>query len=49
MINLLQIVDTVSQAAQSAQADANADGKISLMEMLKMGGWLMLPLVLLFL
>jgi biopolymer transport protein ExbB len=49
MINLLQIVDTVSQAAQSAQADANADGKISLMEMLKMGGLLMLPLVLLFL
>ena len=49
MINLLQIVDTVSQAVQSAQADANADGKISLMEMLKMGGWLMLPLVLLFL
>ncbi len=50
MINLLQIVDTGTQVASSvAQNDANADGKISLGEMLTMGGWLMLPLALLLL
>lgn len=48
MINLLQIVDTGTQVASNvAQNDANADGHISLMEMLTMGGWLMLPLALL--
>lgn len=48
MINLLQIVDTVTQVASSvAQNDSNADGHISLIEMLTMGGWLMLPLALL--
>ncbi len=50
MINLLQIVDTASQAIQTAvKTDANGDGKISLGELLTMGGWIMLPLVLLFL
>lgn len=49
MINLLQI-DTGTQVASSvAQNDANADGQISLIEMLTMGGWLMLPLALLLL
>lgn len=49
MINLLQI-DTGTQVASSvAQNDANADGHISLIEMLTMGGWLMLPLALLLL
>lgn len=48
MIHLLQIVDTGTQVASSvAQNDANADGHISLVEMLTMGGWLMVPLVLL--
>ena len=48
MINLLQIADTGTQVASSvAHNDANADGHISLMEMLTMGGWLMLPLALL--
>jgi biopolymer transport protein ExbB len=48
MINLLQsqVVDTASRVAQS---DVNQDGKISLGELLTMGGWLMLPLMLLFL
>ncbi|HEY0065857.1 MAG TPA: MotA/TolQ/ExbB proton channel family protein [Flavisolibacter sp.] len=32
-----------------AQSDVNQDGKISLGELLTMGGWLMLPLMLLFL
>ena len=48
MINLLQIVDTVSQTATS-QADMNKDGSISLGELLTMGGWVMIPLVALFL
>lgn len=50
MIDLLQIVDTAAQAVQTvAQNDANGDGSISLGELLTMGGWLMLPLLLLFL
>ncbi len=50
MMNLLQIVDTAAQAVQTvAQNDANGDGSISLGELLTMGGWLMLPLLLLFL
>ncbi len=50
MINLLQIVDTVTQATTSvSQNDANKDGNISLGELLSLGGWLMLPLALLFL
>jgi biopolymer transport protein ExbB len=47
MINLLQIVDTTTTVAASA-ADANKDGSISLIELLKLGGWVMVPLVLLF-
>jgi biopolymer transport protein ExbB len=50
MINLLQIGDTLAQtAAAVSQNDANKDGQISLGELLSMGGWLMLPLALLFL
>lgn len=47
MINLLQIVDTVNKAAAS-QADVNKDGSISLGELLTLGGWVMIPLVILF-
>lgn len=48
MIHLLQIVDSATQVASSAaQNDANADGHISLGELLTMGGWLMLPLAVL--
>jgi biopolymer transport protein ExbB len=50
MINLLQIVDTAVQTAAAVSAnDANKDGNISLGELLSLGGWLMLPLALLFL
>jgi biopolymer transport protein ExbB len=50
MINLLQVVDTATQVANSvSQNDANKDGHISLGELLTMGGWIMLPLALLFL
>lgn len=49
MINLLQIVDTAAQAVgQMAKNDANQDGKISLVELVTMGGWIMIPLVVLF-
>jgi biopolymer transport protein ExbB len=48
MINLLQIVDSLHGAA-SAQADVNKDGNISLGELVTMGGWIMLPLLVLFL
>jgi biopolymer transport protein ExbB len=47
MINLLQIVDTLNQTANS-QADINKDGSISIGELLTMGGWVMIPLVVLF-
>ncbi|MBA2328017.1 MAG: MotA/TolQ/ExbB proton channel family protein [Chitinophagaceae bacterium] len=50
MINLLQIVDTATQVINSAaQNDINNDGDISLGELLMLGGWLMLPLIVLFL
>ena len=48
MINLLQIVDTLNQTATS-QADMNKDGSISIGELLTMGGWIMIPLLVLFL
>lgn len=47
MINLLQIVDTLNQTA-SSQADINKDGSISIGELLTMGGWVMIPLIVLF-
>lgn len=47
MINLLQIVDTLNQTANS-QADINKDGSISIGELLTMGGWVMIPLIVLF-
>ena len=50
MINLLQIVDTATQVLNSAaQNDVNNDGDISLGELLMLGGWLMVPLIFLFL
>ena len=45
MINLLQIVDSLSTASK---ADINKDGSISLGELLTMGGWIMIPLMFLF-
>ena len=50
MIDLLQIVDTLQKVtAKAIQGDTNGDGKLSLVELLSMGGWLMLPLGILFL
>ena len=46
MINLLQIVDTATKAA--GLSDTNQDGKISLIELLQLGGWIMIPLGILF-
>ena len=50
MIHLLQIADTAKQLVNNvnsaiSHADANADGSISLGELLTMGGWLMYPLI----
>jgi biopolymer transport protein ExbB len=45
MINLLQIVDSLNTASVT---DLNKDGSISLGELLTMGGWIMIPLVFLF-
>jgi biopolymer transport protein ExbB len=47
MFNLLQIVDTLHQAVSAAEG--NKDQSMSLGQMLTMGGWIMLPLALLFL
>ena len=49
MINLLQVVDTLTQTAATSQADINKDGSISLGELLTLGGWIMIPLLVLFL
>ncbi len=46
MINLLQIVDTATKAVNLS--DSNKDGQISLIELLQLGGWIMIPLALLF-
>lgn len=47
MMNLLQIVDSLHQ--MTAASGTPSDGSVSLLDMLKMGGFLMLPLALLFL
>lgn len=44
MIDLLQIADTVQKATQFAAGDSNHDGHLSFFELLKMGGWIMIPL-----
>ena len=49
MIHFLQILDTAQQAvATTAQSDTNGDGSLNLFELLQLGGFLMIPLVLLF-
>jgi biopolymer transport protein ExbB len=44
MIDLLQIADTLTKATQFASGDSNHDGSLSFFELLKMGGWIMIPL-----
>jgi biopolymer transport protein ExbB len=47
MINLLQIVDTVQQAVTTAAQNTSTES-LSLLDLLTLGGYLMIPLVLLF-
>jgi biopolymer transport protein ExbB len=47
MFHLLQIVN--DSANQAVQASTNQSGKISLGDLIMMGGWLMIPLLVLFL
>lgn len=50
MFHLLQIVtDSLQKAAQFASGDTNHDGHLSFFELLKMGGWIMVPLALMLL
>src|SRR5688572_9780100 len=45
MIDLLQITDTLSRVSNKfAAGDTNQDGNLSFFELLKMGGWIMIPL-----
>jgi len=45
MFDLLQIVDTVGKAVTKfATGDTNHDGHLSFFELIKMGGWIMIPL-----
>ncbi len=47
MIDLLQAVTDTTNAVSSV-TDSNKDGEISLIELLTLGGWIMLPLAILF-
>ena len=50
MFHLLQIsTDSLQQAARFASGDANHDGHLSFFELLKMGGWIMIPLAIMLL
>ncbi len=50
MFDLLQIsTDSLQQAARFASGDANHDGHLSFFELLKMGGWIMIPLAIMLL
>jgi biopolymer transport protein ExbB len=44
MFDLLQITDTLSKVTKFATGDTNHDGNLSFFELLKMGGWIMIPL-----
>lgn len=50
MMDLLQIAtDTVQKITQFAAGDSNQDGTLSFFELLKMGGWIMIPLAIMML
>jgi biopolymer transport protein ExbB len=50
MIDFLQIAaDTLQQASKFAAGDSNHDGHLSFFELLKMGGWIMIPLAIMLL
>jgi biopolymer transport protein ExbB len=44
MIDLLQITDTLNKVVHYAAGDTDHDGSLSFFELLKMGGWIMIPL-----
>jgi biopolymer transport protein ExbB len=44
MIDLLQIVDSLTAATTTAAGDRNHDGHLSFFELISMGGWIMIPL-----
>src|SRR5690606_32513299 len=44
MFDLLQVGDSLAQAVKYMAGAANQDGKLSLFELLSMGGWMMIPL-----
>ncbi|MEO7982948.1 MAG: hypothetical protein ABI688_02590 [Bacteroidota bacterium] len=49
MNDLLQIVDSLAQTTKFAAGDTNHDGTLSFFELLKMGGWIMIPLAIMLL
>jgi len=49
MIDLLQITDSLTKAVQTVAGDSNHDGHLSFFELLKMGGWIMIPLAIMLL
>lgn len=49
MFDLLQITDSLNQVVKYAVGDSNHDGKVSLFELLTMGGWIMIPLAIMLL
>jgi len=49
MFDLLQITDTLNKVTQYATGDSNHDGHLSFFELLKMGGWIMVPLAIMLL
>ncbi len=48
-MDLLQIADTLTQVTKYAAGDTNHDGTLSFFELLKMGGWIMIPLAIMLL
>jgi biopolymer transport protein ExbB len=49
MFDLLQITDTLNKVTTYATGDSNHDGHLSFFELLKMGGWIMVPLAIMLL
>ena len=49
MFDLLQIADTLNKVTKFATGDSNHDGHLSFFELLKMGGWIMVPLAIMLL
>jgi biopolymer transport protein ExbB len=48
-MDLLQITDSLNKITQHVAGDSNNDGHLSFFELLKMGGWIMIPLAIMLL